>query len=79
MNETAPPQPDGLPLLGNGVAFVNDPVGAMESWATHGDIVQLTFMGDTRYLVAHPRYIQQILVEKHHKFTISDDQQAALR
>ncbi|WP_226483176.1 hypothetical protein [Natrinema amylolyticum] len=41
MSETEdPPSPKGIPLLGNGLSFSQDPVGAMESWADHGDLVQ---------------------------------------
>jgi cytochrome P450 len=76
MSETErPPSPDGLPILGNGVAFSRDPVEAMESWAAHGDLVHLRFMGESMYLVTHPDLIKQILVEEQHKFTIGPEQQ----
>lgn len=76
MNETAtPPCPDGVPILGNGLAFSRDPVAAMESWATHGDLVRLRFMGDSLYMVTHPDLINEILVENQHKFTIGPQQQ----
>ncbi len=70
-----PPSPDGIPILGNGLAFTRDPVGAMESWASHGDLVHLTFLGESMYLVVHPEFIKQILVEEQHKFTIGPEQQ----
>lgn len=76
MGETeAPPSPAGIPVLGNGLAFSRDPVGAMESWATCGDLVRLRFMGESMYMVTHPDLIKQILVEDQHRFTIGPDQQ----
>ena len=76
MTETKePPSPPGLPLLGHGLSFSRDPVSAMESWATHGDLVRLRFLGDSIYMVTHPELIKQILVEKQHTFTIGPEQQ----
>ena len=76
MSETEhPPSPDGLPILGNGLAFSRDPVEAMESWAAHGDLVHLRFMGESMYLVTRPDLIGQILVEEQHRFTIGPEQQ----
>lgn len=70
-----PPSPKGIPLFGNGLSFSRDPVSAMESWADHGDLVHLRFMGESMYMVTHPELIKQILVEKQHKFTIGPEQQ----
>lgn len=70
-----PPSPAGLPILGNGWSFSRNPVEAMESWATHGDLVKLRFMGESLYMVTHPELIKQILVEEQHKFTIGPEQQ----
>ncbi|MFC6875452.1 cytochrome P450 [Halobellus marinus] len=70
-----PPSPDGLPILGHGVAFSRNPVKAMESWAEYGDVVHLQFLGESMYLVTHPDLIKQILVEEQHKFTIGPEQQ----
>ncbi|WP_135536898.1 cytochrome P450 [Halostella pelagica] len=76
MSETGdPPSPAGIPILGNGLAFSRDPVRAMESWATHGDLVRLRFMDESLYMVTHPELIKQILVEDQHKFTIGPEQQ----
>lgn len=69
-----PPSPDGLPILGNGWSFSRNPVEAMDSWATHGDLVQLRFMGESLYMVTHPELIKQILVEEQHRFTIGPEQ-----
>lgn len=76
MSDTAhPPTPKGVPIFGNGLAFSRDPVQAMESWSTHGDLVRLRFPGQSLYMVTHPELIKQILVEQQHKFTIGPQQQ----
>lgn len=71
----SPPTPDGLPIIGNGWVFTRDPIDAMESWAEHGDLVHLRFMGESLYQVTHPDLIKQILVEEQHKFEIGPEQQ----
>jgi len=47
----------------------------MESWATHGDLVRLRFLGQSLHMVTHPELIEQILVDEQHKFTIGPQQQ----
>ncbi|OYR48021.1 MULTISPECIES: cytochrome P450 [unclassified Halorubrum] len=75
MNQTeSPPTPDGLPVIGHGVAFSRDPTAAMESWASHGDLVELSFLGEPMYFVTGPEIIKQILVEKQRKFSIGPEQ-----
>ncbi|MEF8841632.1 MAG: cytochrome P450 [Haloarculaceae archaeon] len=69
-----PPSPDGLPVLGHGVAFSRDPVDAMESWAAHGDLVRLQSVGESIYLLTHSDLIERILVEEQHRFTIGPEQ-----
>jgi cytochrome P450 len=71
---TKPPSPDGVPILGNGLAFSWNPVAAMESWARCGDLVHLRFMGDSMYMVTHPDLIKEILVENQQRFTIGPQQ-----
>jgi cytochrome P450 len=76
MSETAtPPTPEGVPIVGNGFAFARDPVGAMESWATHGDLVRLRFMRESLYMVTGPALIKRILVDDQDKFSIGPQQQ----
>lgn len=70
-----PPTPGGLPIIGNGMAFSRNPIEAMESWASHGDLVELSFPGQSMYFVTGPEIIKQILVEKQHKFSIGPEQQ----
>ncbi len=71
---TTPPTPDGVPFLGNGIAFSRDPIRAMESWAAVGDIVRLTFPGRTMYMVTDPDVIERILVSDQDKFSIGPAQ-----
>jgi cytochrome P450 len=47
----------------------------MESWAAHGDLVKLSFFGESMYFVTGPGLIREILVEKQHKFSIGPEQQ----
>jgi len=70
----SPPTPDGLPVIGHGMAFSRDPTKALESWASHGDLVKLSFPGESMYFVTGPEIIKQILVEKQHKFSIGPEQ-----
>ncbi|UVE50908.1 cytochrome P450 [Haloferax larsenii] len=73
-DESSPPTPSGVPLLGNGPAFSRDPVGAMEEWASLGDLVRLEVPGQTTYLVTGAELIEQILVTDHESYTISPAQ-----
>lgn len=70
----SPPTPDGLPLLGNGIAFSRDPVRAMETWAEVGDVVRLTFPGRSMYMVTRPDLIERILVTDQDRFSIGPAQ-----
>lgn len=69
-----PPSPDGLPLLGNGLAFSRDPFGAIEEWAREGDVVHLRFPGQTLYMVTDPALVKQVLVADQERFTIGRQQ-----
>jgi len=76
MSETAqPPTPDGIPIIGHGMAFSRNPIDAMEQWATHGDIVRIRFFGSSLYMVTGPEYIKDILVHNSQQFTIGSRQQ----
>jgi len=69
-----PPTPDGVPLLGNGYAFSRDPIGAMESWAEHGDVVRLEMPGRSIHMVTDPDLIERILVADQDRFSIGPAQ-----
>ncbi|WP_137285979.1 cytochrome P450 [Halorussus salinisoli] len=76
MSEPAtPPSPDGVPVLGNGMAFSRDPFGALEEWASHGPVVRLQFPGRSMYLVTDPDLVEEVLVERQDKFAVGRDQQ----
>lgn len=75
----APPTPDGVPFFGNGLAFSRDPVDAIESWASLGDVVRLKLPGQTMYLITGPELIERILVDDHEMFTISPAQRETFR
>lgn len=75
MSETRrPPSPDGVPLLGNGLAFSRDPFDSLATWATEGDVVHLRFPGRSLYMVTDPAYVKQVLVEDQDAFTIGRPQ-----
>lgn len=74
-----PPTPDGVPLLGNGLAFSHDPFAALEEWASLGDVVRLDFPGQSLYMVTDPDLIEQVLVEDHDAFTIGRPQRETFR
>ncbi|MFH5802233.1 cytochrome P450 [Haladaptatus sp. CMAA 1911] len=76
---TNPPTPDGVPFLGNGMEFSQNPFEAIEQWARLGDIVLLTFPGRSMYLVTGSDLINQVLVERSDQFTIGHEQRIAFR
>jgi len=75
----APPTPDGLPVFGNGLDFSRDPVGAMENWASLGDVVRLRLPGRSTYMVTHPALVERVLAGDHDQFTISAAQRETFR
>lgn len=69
-----PPTPEGIPFLGNGMAFARNPFDAMDEWAQMGDVVHLQFPGRSMYLVTAPDLIEEVLVERQNQFTIGREQ-----
>jgi cytochrome P450 len=64
-----PPGPRGLPLLGMGLQVLRDPLGTLERIAReYGDIVTIPIVSDTRILLNHPDYIEQVTVIQQSKF-----------
>lgn len=75
MNDVAtPPTPEGVPFLGNGMAFSRHPFDAIEEWAQQGDVVRLRFPGRLMYLVTNPDLIEEVLIERQDQFTIGREQ-----
>jgi len=59
----SPPGPAGLPLVGNTLAFLRDPVGFYDELAAYdSDVVAYNIAGDDGYMVRHPEDIQRVLV-----------------
>lgn len=52
------------------VAFRRDPTGMLAGLArTYGDIVQFRIAGRPAFLLSHPDYVQQVLVDEHANFS----------
>jgi cytochrome P450 len=57
------PGPAGLPLVGNTLAFLRDPVGFYDELAAYdSDVVAYNIAGDDGYMIRHPEAIQRVLV-----------------
>lgn len=64
-----PPGPDGLPVLGSALTFLDDPFTAFETWTDqYGDLVAITVAGNDFYVVTHPDYVEEVLVTKQASF-----------
>ncbi|MDZ5812881.1 cytochrome P450 [Halorubrum sp. AD140] len=65
----APPDPGGLPILGNVHELASDALGFYERRsAEHGGVVRYDVFGTEGYLVTDPDAIAAILVEDHDRF-----------
>ncbi|WP_247730484.1 cytochrome P450 [Halovivax limisalsi] len=69
----SPPSPDGLPVLGTGLTYARDPLGAYERWANQGDVVSLRLPGQQLYLVSEPELIETVLLDRD-RFVLSEAQ-----
>ncbi|WP_255170241.1 cytochrome P450 [Natrononativus amylolyticus] len=75
-----PPGPDGLPLVGNQLAFLRDPYGFMTRTAReYGDIAAWEDPGGTTYQLNHPDYIEQVLVSNNENYIKGERFQHILR
>ncbi|MDQ2049434.1 cytochrome P450 [Natronolimnohabitans sp. A-GB9] len=64
-----PPGPDGLPVLGNQLAFLRDPYGFMTRIAReYGDIAYWEDPGGPVFQLNHPDYIEQVLVQNNQNY-----------
>ena len=77
--QSRPPTPDGVPLLGSGLAFSRDPFGAMAEWAEVGDVVRLRFPGQSLYMVTDPNLVERVLMEGESAFTVGRQQRETFR
>lgn len=57
-----PPHPSGLPVVGQTVSFLRDPLSCYESWAGIDDVVRVRVGATRYYLVTHPAAIERVLV-----------------
>jgi cytochrome P450 len=74
-----PPGPDGLPVLGSTLSFLNDPFEAYERWAAeYGDVVATDIGPRTFVMVAHPDPIEEVLVTEQDQFVKGDFQRSQL-
>ncbi|MFC5972213.1 cytochrome P450 [Halomarina salina] len=64
MSRGDPPEPDGLPVLGNTLQYLRDPGGFYETCAEYGDVVRAQVGRDERYVVSHPDLVEQVLVSE---------------
>ncbi len=58
-----------MPLLGMALQVLRDPLGTLQRIAReYGDIVTIPIVSDTRILLNHPDYIEQVTVIQQSKF-----------
>src|SRR5579864_834019 len=63
------PGPKGLPFLGVSLSLLRNPLEVMRSAAhEYGDIVRIPVILQSRILLNHPDYIQQVLIFQQSKF-----------
>lgn len=64
-----PPGPRGLPLLGNSVGYIRDPLGTVTNAARqYGDIARLRLGPYRCDLVSRPEWIEHVLKGEHEKY-----------
>jgi len=74
-----PSGPQGLPVIGNKLAFVRDPYGFMTRTARqYGDIAHWKDVSGQIYQLNHPEYIEHVLVQNNENYVKGDDFQNIL-
>lgn len=63
-----PPGPAGLPVVGNTVQFLRDPVRFYNELSAYGDVVRYSVGGNTWTAMVHPDDIERVLVRDSHRF-----------
>jgi cytochrome P450 len=67
---SGPPRVRALPILGNAIEMVADPLAFLERIAReHGDVVEFRIPGQRIYLFSHPEAIEELLVTERDKLT----------
>src|SRR6202142_2498962 len=68
-----PPGPKGLPILGVSLRLLGDPLELMRAAAReYGDVVRIPVILQSRILLNHPDFIQQVLIFQQGKFHKSE-------
>lgn len=57
-----PPGPDGLPVLGNTIGYIRQPMGFIEGLSEYGDVVRCEFPRIHAVVLFHPEYIERVLL-----------------
>ncbi|RKD97931.1 cytochrome P450 [Halopiger aswanensis] len=79
ITDERPDGPDGLPIVGNQLAFLRDPYGFMTRTAReYGDIAYWEDPGGPVFQLNHPEYIEQVLVQNNQNYVKGDRFQQTL-
>ncbi len=79
LGDGTPPGPDGLPVVGNQLAFLRDPYGFMTRTAReYGDVVHWQDPDGPVYQLNHPEYVAQVLVERNENYVKGESFQKVL-
>ncbi len=62
-----PPGPPELPIIGQTLRYMRDPIGLMVDAATYGDLSTLSIKPALVYLINHPDLIRDVIVTNHQK------------
>jgi cytochrome P450 len=62
-----PPGPAELPIIGQSLRYLRDPIGFMQEAATYGDLVTMSVKPALLLLVNHPDLIRDIVVTYHQR------------
>ena len=62
-----PPGPPELPVIGQTLRYMRNPIGLMQDAARYGDLVTLSTKPALVYLVNHPDLIRDVVVTHHQK------------
>jgi cytochrome P450 len=69
MNQSEPPGPDGVPILGNAIDYVRKPFEFREECAEkYGGVIYTEAGRKPMYMVTDPKCIEEVLVTKNEKF-----------
>ena len=63
-----PPGPTGIPVAGNTLQFLRDPLQFYTNLPSYGDIVRYTVGGNTWTAILHPDDVERVLVSDSHRF-----------